>query len=83
MSKVEGPVALMVEQFGAIQETGVQFPAGSNVFHMDYLTELRVNSPNSGCQLNIGNGPQSGTPLQNKANQLIMGLKAAKRPINL
>ena len=42
-----------------------------------------VNSPNSGCLLNIGNGPQSGTPLHSKAkgrdaaHQFIMGPKAA------
>ena len=27
----------------------------------------RVKSPNSGCLLNIGNGPQSGPPLYSKA----------------
>ena len=49
----------------------------------------RVNSPNSGCLLNIGNGPQSGPPLYCKAKgrevayQFIMGPKAAKRPISL
>ena len=50
-----------------------------SIFHLLY----RVNSPNSGCLLNIGNRPQSGLPLYNKAkgreaaNQFIMGPKAA------
>ena len=34
---------------------------------------IRVNSPNSGCLPNIGNGPQSGPPLYIKAK----GRKAA------
>ena len=46
----------------------------------------RVNSPNSGCLLNIGNGPQSDPPLYSKAkgrkatHQFIMGPNATKRP---
>ena len=50
---------------------------------------LRVSSPNYGCFLNIGNGPQSGPPLYSKAkgcevaHQFIMGPKAAKRSVSL
>ena len=46
----------------------------------------RVNSPNSGCLLNIGNGPQSGPPLYTKAkgcesaHQFIMGPKPQSSP---
>ena len=45
--------------------------------------------PNSGCLINIGNGPQSGPPLYSKAkgreaaHQIIMGPKAAKWPVSL
>ena len=44
----------------------------------------RVNSPNTGCLSNIGNGPQSGPPLYGKAEgrfaalHFIMGRRAAK-----
>ena len=31
------------------------------------LIPFRVNSPNSGCLLSIGNGPQNGPPLYSKA----------------
>ena len=58
------------------------------VFYLkDYI--YRVNSPNTGCLPNIGNGPQSGPPLYSKAEgrfaalHFIMGRRAAKRPINL
>ena len=43
-----------------------------------------VNSPNSGCLIDIGNGPQSGPPLYSKAkgrevaHQFIMRPEAAK-----
>ena len=46
----------------------------------------RVNSPNSGCLVDIGNGPQSGPALFSKAkgreaaHQFIMGPKAASGP---
>ena len=49
---------------------------------------LRVNSPNTGGLLNIGNGPQSGPPLYSKAEgrfaalNFIMGRSAAERPIS-
>ena len=45
---------------------------------------IRVNSPNSGCLLNIGNGPQSGPPFyieakgREAANQCVLQPKAAK-----
>ena len=48
-----------------------------------------VNSPNSGCLLNIGNGPQSGPPLYSEAKvregapQFRIGPKAAKWPISM
>ena len=53
-----------------------------------FISLNRVFSPNSGCLLNIGNGPQSGPALYSKAKgreaayQFIMGPKAAKWPIN-
>ena len=43
----------------------------STIYLLIYLN--RANSLNSGCLLNIRNGPQSGPPLYSKANQLIMG----------
>ena len=48
------------------------------------VINIRVISPNSGCLLNIGNGPQSGQPLYSKpkgrdaAHQFITGPMAAK-----
>ena len=54
------------------------------VFHGNW-----VNSPNSGCLINIENGPQSGPPLYSMtkghevAHQFIIGSKAARRPISL
>ena len=32
-----------------------------------HISRFRVNSPNTGCLPNIGNGPQSGPPLYGKA----------------
>ena len=41
---------------------------------------VRVNSPNTGCLLNIGNGPQSGPPLYSKAEGRKVAQKCVERP---
>ena len=51
-----------------------------------FILLVRVNSPNSGCLLNIGNGPHSGPPMysmakaREAAHQFIMGPKAESGP---
>ena len=62
----------------------------TNFFHQIACKDMiKVNSPNSGCLLNIGNGPQSGPQFYSKAkgreaaHHCLVKPRAAKWPINL
>ena len=52
--------------------------------HINLIFNNKINSPNSGCLLNIGTGPESGPRLYSEAkgrkgaHQFIMGPRAAK-----
>ena len=64
----------------------IKFATKSRLYFIEFHFNRydRANSPNSGCLLNIGNGPQSGPPLYSKpkgrkaVHLFVIRLKAAK-----